>query len=185
MENRAALATPPVRSNLLRRSDMASIASDSVPTKYCPACTQYKPVTDFGKNASSKDGRVTYCKPCLKGRRRVAYAADAKAREAARFAHKLRAYGMSREAYERLEGEQWGRCAICGELPSTTHGLCVDHDHEMGKVRGLLCNNCNAGLGYFGDSADVLRAAAAYLDLAAMTMQKPGKRLQVVMSLPK
>jgi hypothetical protein len=55
---------------------------------------------------------------------------------------------------------QDGVCAICGR-PNPEH---VDHDHETGAVRGILCFNCNGGLGQFRDSIDALLSAASYLD---------------------
>lgn len=61
---------------------------------------------------------------------------------------------------------QDGRCAICGEGPSGSGAagrLHVDHSHKDGTVRALLCNGCNRGLGYFGDSPDLLMSAVAYL----------------------
>jgi len=70
------------------------------------------------------------------------------------------------EQYEALEAKQEGLCAVCGR-PSMRGEkrlrLSVDHDHVTGLVRGLVCNKCNLGLGYFCDDVDVLRAAAAYL----------------------
>lgn len=57
---------------------------------------------------------------------------------------------------------QGGRCAICRELPGRK-ALHVDHDHASGRVRGLLCFRCNAGLGNFRDDPGTLKAALSYL----------------------
>ena len=72
-----------------------------------------------------------------------------------------RTYGISREEYDAMVAAQNGRCLICDEKPM--RGLCVDHCHETKVVRGLLCNNCNVGLGYFDDDPIRLLRAAAYL----------------------
>lgn len=70
-------------------------------------------------------------------------------------------YGITLEDYENMEQQQGGTCAICGEIPN--HTLHVDHDHETGKVRELLCSNCNTSLGGFKDNPDLLIAAANYI----------------------
>lgn len=78
--------------------------------------------------------------------------------------HLKRTYGITLEEYNRLFAEQNGRCAICGiSQLELTKRLCVDHDHETGKVRGLICNMCNGGLGYFKDSLTSLEKAVEYL----------------------
>lgn len=74
-------------------------------------------------------------------------------------------YGMTVAEFEEMERAQGGVCAICGR-PETTRRLkrlSVDHDHDSGRVRGLLCNQCNTGIGLMGDDPDRLTAAAAYL----------------------
>lgn len=75
-----------------------------------------------------------------------------------------RNYQITPEDYERILVIQGGKCAICGrdrqEFPKP---LVVDHDHDTGKVRGLLCPNCNHGLGRFSDSIDVVAKALEYL----------------------
>jgi 5-methylcytosine-specific restriction endonuclease McrA len=70
-------------------------------------------------------------------------------------------YGISVEEYENLLAKQNGKCAICGNLFVKTPY--VDHDHITGKVRGLLCHQCNSGLGYFKDNLELLNKAVNYL----------------------
>lgn len=72
-----------------------------------------------------------------------------------------RSYGISPEEYDAMVEAQNGLCLICQERPE--RGLCVDHCHERFKVRGLLCNNCNVGLGHFNDDPVRLLRAASYL----------------------
>ncbi len=73
-------------------------------------------------------------------------------------------YGITLEDYNQMFIEQEGKCAICGKHQSELQrALFVDHDHNTGEVRGLLCNNCNAGVGYFEDKPDYLEKAIAYL----------------------
>jgi hypothetical protein len=73
----------------------------------------------------------------------------------------LRCYGLSMEQYETLLAKQGGVCAICARPPAEPP--VVDHCHETGTVRGLLCRKCNFGLGLFGDDQSLLAAASAYL----------------------
>lgn len=68
-------------------------------------------------------------------------------------------YGISLEDYARLNERQQGRCGIC----SRDMELVIDHDHETGKVRGLLCGPCNRAIGWFGDTAEGVARAVAYL----------------------
>lgn len=74
---------------------------------------------------------------------------------------RLAKYGLSTASYDELVEAQGGGCAICGS--ATDAPLHVDHDHETGMRRGLLCASCNRGLGFFGDDPDRLARAAAYL----------------------
>lgn len=93
-----------------------------------------------------------------------------------RLAHKRwwlrKKYGITLERYEELRQSQGGGCAICGRTEPIGRAsavvddvwLHVDHNHETGQVRGLLCTNCNHSLGGFGDDPAILRRAAAYLE---------------------
>lgn len=77
-------------------------------------------------------------------------------------------YGLTPEAYDAILQVQNGVCAICGGLnPGKTadHSLAVDHSHVSGKIRGLLCIKCNAGLGSFDDNIERMKKAIAYLEL--------------------
>lgn len=71
-------------------------------------------------------------------------------------------YGLTPKDYNALLASQGGVCAICRRRPA--HRLCVDHDHQTGKVRGLLCACCNGGVGQFRDDPTLLRLAADYLE---------------------
>lgn len=73
-------------------------------------------------------------------------------------------YGITLVDYERMLLEQGGACAICGGTATGT--LHVDHDHNTGAVRGLLCRDCNRGLGCLKDNLDALRQAIKYLEKA-------------------
>lgn len=73
-------------------------------------------------------------------------------------------YGITQEEFDALLVSQDGRCAICRVL---LEKAVVDHDHDTGRVRGLLCWNCNVALGHMRDDPDTLARAIAYLERAA------------------
>lgn len=73
-----------------------------------------------------------------------------------------RAYGIELEEYEALAKAQQHLCLVCGVQPPDG-SLVVDHCHKQGNVRGLLCNQCNTGLGLFKDNTETLRNAITYL----------------------
>lgn len=71
-------------------------------------------------------------------------------------------YSISKEDFDKLKHEQNNCCAICGKSPTRSE-LDIDHCHITGAVRGLLCNNCNRGIGHLQDSLDILKNALTYL----------------------
>lgn len=79
-------------------------------------------------------------------------------------AHVQRHYGLSPAGYQTLVAAQNGLCAVCGGGPNGARRLVVDHDHASGRVRGLLCNLCNRGLGNFRDDLVRVLKAAKYLN---------------------
>lgn len=146
--------------------------------KRCPTCGERKELTDFHKNACSPDGRQYLCKPCKSAQYRKAKEDNPeKLREQSRrwrcdnpraaWSIKLKnRYGITADDWEVLLEAQGGGCAICGTTTNLWDTLFVDHNHETGRVRGLLCNACNLVLGYAQDSPERLRAAAVYLERA-------------------
>jgi hypothetical protein len=73
----------------------------------------------------------------------------------------LKTHGITLNEYNDMLAFQGGVCAICRGTPNRFD---VDHDHVSGRVRGLLCNPCNQGLGYFHDNTTAMRTAITYLE---------------------
>ena len=73
-------------------------------------------------------------------------------------------YGITPEQYLDLFNRQKGTCAICGKSAFNNKLLAVDHDHSTGVIRGLLCDNCNKGLGFFDEKTLLLKKAMMYLN---------------------
>lgn len=101
-----------------------------------------------------KDGGVSQCPKCQQDRGVPAYMRN----------HGLqRRYGISQEEYQQMFESQDGVCAICGGVEDGGRPLHVDHDHATGAIRGLLCRQCNHGLGNFQDQITLLENAKTYL----------------------
>lgn len=132
--------------------------------KTCGTCGALRPLGEFYRRESSRDGHRGICIPCT---RRAAAIRHQATRDAARNRRYLNRYGITAADVDELRAAQHYRCALCGRhedrLPL---GLMVDHHHRSGTVRALLCHSCNAGLGHFRESPETLRAALAYLERA-------------------
>lgn len=145
--------------------------ADEAVLKRCTKCGADKPLSAYGKQKGGRFGPHPRCKECRQAQERARYAAkreDILAKQKAnprkranqrRYERRMR-YGVTDEFYEALVGHQQGLCAVCGEQVKK---LCIDHDHETGVVRGLLCSPCNVGLGHLKDDPARLLAAVAYL----------------------
>jgi hypothetical protein len=145
---------PAVKESTARRR-----AAHPPPTeKRCPACKNVKPASEFHRSRSSRDHLVVYCKACTKEKSRDAYQRDRR-----RFRrYDLKRYGEKAAShYDRLCALQEMRCAICGRPIPTSDN--VDHSHSTKELRGLLCAQCNNGLGCFDDRSELLTRAIAYL----------------------
>jgi Recombination endonuclease VII len=113
-----------------------------------------------------------------KGRERLRYSLDEDYRkrtlahnrgEAGR-ARRLKRYGLTLADFDAMLEAQNGLCAVCGVRPART--LNIDHCHETGDVRGLLCSGCNTGSGGFKDNPYLLRKAADFIDDAIARRRK-------------
>jgi hypothetical protein len=124
--------------------------------KWCPDCMTVKPLEQFARNAGQPSGRASYCKPCHNARGKAAKERIG----GSRTYHLKRRYGITAAEADAMLEEQGGLCAICKAAPAVH----VDHDHVTGRVRALLCFNCNGGLGQFRDDPGLLYLAAFYLE---------------------
>lgn len=136
--------------------------------KTCSVCKQDKPLSDFYMD-KRRQKPLSRCKPCgvINSRQYRAknpsleknrYQRD---RRVVRERHLLRKYGVCLSSYELMFESQEGACAICRKTQKRSFD--VDHCHATGKVRGLLCSNCNRMIGHAGDRIAILQEAAAYL----------------------
>ena len=126
--------------------------------KRCPTCKQTLPLDTFGKNKGRHDGRQGICRPCFTARYNRG---DTK-----RDYHLQSRYGISSKQYDIMLADQKGVCKICctdrpGGKGDYFH---VDHCHDSGNVRALLCNQCNTALGLFKDNPELLTNAIEYLN---------------------
>lgn len=125
--------------------------------KTCTMCAETKDKEEFPTSKKLKDGKAQYCKVCKRERYR---------RSKKNTALKSM-YGITLEEYDTMRVVQDHRCLICNdhelEVAAKHKTLYVDHCHTTGKVRGLLCHNCNIGLGNFRDNEERLLSAIEYL----------------------
>lgn len=126
--------------------------------KACTRCGHSKPLFEFGKDSRNKSGLKAECKACAR-----AYANARPRTNINRLAmegYYRRTFGLTPEGVKALKDSVGNCCEICGDR---VERLVVDHNHATGEVRGILCTNCNSGIGKLQDSPSVLEAAIAYL----------------------
>lgn len=151
-------------------------------TKRCTGCHDELPLEAFTLDKRASDGRQSKCKACyraylakkradpewnkktLETLREKRFMREIKTTEAEKNARIKYVYGITAHEVEVMKEMQGHRCAICGanenDLP---RGLVIDHDHELNKVRGMLCHECNKAIGIMHDDYDRLMKAAEYV----------------------
>ena len=113
--------------------------------KRCSKCKLEKPIIFFNKDKSKKDGLYPICKGCRKE-------------------YWLKKnFDISLKEYNDILERQGNMCAICETKKPNGRGWNVDHDHETGEIRGILCSSCNRALGLFKDNPLILINAIRYL----------------------
>lgn len=149
--------------------------------KTCSLCKTVKPLSAFTFDRTSKTGRKSWCLDCYRDyqrKRRKDKPEQIKKEQASyRLRHPQkciararrnglkRRYGITIEQYDSLLASQGGVCAICRRTetyPGRKY-LSVDHCHETGVVRGLLCNHCNRAIGFLSENYQVAQRAVEYL----------------------
>lgn len=131
------------------------------PTKVCRLCKEELPLTLFYKHTNTRDLHKHECKPCFNKLTLKYYFKNKESRVAQRKDYHYRSnYGLTKEEVEKLKEEQDFKCMICEDVVD----LVVDHCHKTGKVRSLLCNKCNQGLGSFKDDPKIINKASLYLE---------------------
>jgi hypothetical protein len=154
---------------LIRVSRSAGIRTvgtyvDPVSRKYfkkCGKCKKIKGFDEFNTMKGGNHGKYAFCKGCCKAKNREYQD---------RTRQGLKMYGLSKAEFDEKLRLQNGVCAICKkpEVKRNHHDgrinfLSVDHNHETGSVRGLLCDSCNVVLGRARDNPELLEEAARYL----------------------
>jgi len=141
--------------------------------KTCTYCKVEKPLTEF----FSRGGKMAHlyksrCKLCMQAKRQE-WALDNKdhlnewrRNNWVTTNRRLKRRGATQELYDQLYEAQKGCCAICSEPEEKFAWLCIDHDHNTGRIRGLLCPNCNRGIGLLQDNSQLLKKAASYIESA-------------------
>ncbi len=146
--------------------------------KCCTKCGKEYPVTleYFYKSTKGKNGFTSWCRICYKEAAKIfrekhpelykkyreTYKTTPKSRKTKKNYELRRRFNITLEQYDKMFEEQNGVCAVCG-LPEITKRLAVDHNHDTGEIRGLLCDRCNFTLGLVSENVDTLQNAINYL----------------------
>ncbi len=116
----------------------------------------------------------SYCSQCKKERTKKAYHRNpTKYRLTSRKLMLNKKYGLTIEDLEKMIEKQNKKCAICfQDLQVGTVKCCIDHNHETGEVRGILCSNCNTGIGLLKENNNILQSAIKYLSNQVQSRKK-------------
>lgn len=139
--------------------------------KYCGCCQTTKPVFEFAKNKAKKDGLQERCRLCRAEHHQKTKHLRLKPTKTQKRKWLMTSYGLTEDEFNNLLKQQNNKCAICGTSDWGKPSPSIDHCHKTGKVRGLLCNNCNRGLGLLKDSKEIIQNAIKYLKRSRSSRQ--------------
>lgn len=130
-------------------------------TRRCPRCKTDKPLSEWTKRPQRINGVGAYCLPCHRNYMRDHY----KRRKTTGITRRQgwKGYGIDPVAAETALAAHKGVCECCGATRAGNRDWHVDHDHATGRIRGVLCHNCNVGIGQLGDTLAGVLKAAQYL----------------------
>lgn len=129
-----------------KRKSRETIEKEKAEVVLCNTCNKKKERVEFLENRLKRHSYE--CRECSRNRA---------------WRRGLKNYNITEEEYNAMLKEQNGVCAICGKEDVRGKRLSIDHDHKTGKVRGLLCGNCNLGLGALGDEVIIIEKSLKYL----------------------
>lgn len=132
--------------------------------KKCSKCKKSKLLNEFYLNKNSKDGHHHYCKKCHNSHSKQRYDNDPEFREKRKKYGQLKRYNITTDKFLDILNEQKNKCAICDKPFKSKRVTFIDHDHNDGKVRGLLCPKCNTILGLCYDDVEILKSAILYIE---------------------
>lgn len=138
---------------------------NGIEQKWCGCCQRWLTLDCFAKNRAKSDGLQERCKECRSKHYKKVGPPDIP-KEVRKERHRntlIRSYGLSVEEFNEMISAQGNRCAICGKKEPYKRVLSIDHDHQTGKVRGLLCTRCNTVLGMLNDNIELLNKMEEYL----------------------
>lgn len=135
----------------------------------CNKCKEEKSLTDFTRDKKRWSGRRSQCKACdhfyyAKKGNEYYHINKEKISQKAKWYRRKAEFNFTKEDYYKMLSQQQGVCAICHAAPPPNKLLYIDHNHKTQKVRGLLCQHCNSGLGMMRDNITICRNAALYLE---------------------
>lgn len=131
--------------------------------KYCGCCAKELPLDAFAKNSAKKDGLQERCRACRSSHYQAVKHKRPKPTKESSRKWLLASYGLTPDGFSQMLELQGDSCAICRTKTWGRPSPSIDHCHSTSVVRGLLCNDCNRGLGLFKDNPEALENAAKYI----------------------